>query len=87
MHFITDLSKRHGKVNTHCTHWLLRHIIPICTHWLPRHIIPIALSGSLIGLSDSLFLAPQSDLEKKSKRRSKGLGEKRPNPGWFGSPP
>jgi hypothetical protein len=37
----------------------------------------------LIRLSDSLFLAPQSDLEKKSKRHSKGLGEKRPNPGCF----
>jgi hypothetical protein len=37
----------------------------------------------LIGLSASLFLAPQSDLENKSKRRSKELGEKRPNPGCF----
>jgi hypothetical protein len=30
-----------------------------------------------------LFLAPQGDLERKRKRRSKGLGEKRPNPGCF----
>jgi hypothetical protein len=30
-----------------------------------------------------LFLAPQSDLENKKKRRSKGLGQKRPNPGCF----
>jgi hypothetical protein len=39
----------------------------------------------LVRLSDSLFFAPQSDSEKKEKRHSKELREKRPNPGsfWF----
>jgi hypothetical protein len=37
----------------------------------------------LIRLSDSLLLAPQSDLGKKTKRCSKGLGEKRPDLGCF----
>jgi hypothetical protein len=35
----------------------------------------------LVRLSDSLFLAPQSD--SKKKRHSKELHEKRPNPGCF----
>jgi hypothetical protein len=42
----------------------------------------------LVRLSDSLFFAPQSDSEKKKKRHSKELREKRPNPGsfWFTAP-
>jgi hypothetical protein len=37
----------------------------------------------LVRPSDSLFLAPQSDSEKKTRRHSKELREKRPNPGCF----
>jgi hypothetical protein len=46
---------------------------------------PLSVAGRfLIRLSDSLFLAPQSDLEKKgAKCRSKWPGKKRPNPGCF----
>jgi hypothetical protein len=59
-------------------------------HWLPHWLCLIAVRKALllpgrflIRPSDSLFSAPQSDLEKKSKHRSKGLGEERPNPGCF----
>jgi hypothetical protein len=51
--------------------------------WCRHGGMSVGTGRFLIRLSDSLFLAPQSDLEKKATRRSKELREKRPNPGSF----
>jgi hypothetical protein len=66
--------------------------------WLPpppplfflfcRPLRQLSIGGRfLIGLSGFLFLAPQSNLEKKQKLHSKGLREKRLDLGCFWSPP
>jgi hypothetical protein len=50
--------------------------------------IAAASSGRfLIRLSDSLFLAPQSDLEKNQNAVRKGLARNAQIRGVFGSPP
>jgi hypothetical protein len=53
-----------------------------------HEMMPTASSGRfLIRLSDSLFLAPQSDLEKNQNAVRKGLARNAQIRGVFGSPP
>jgi hypothetical protein len=45
----------------------------------------VCIGGFLTRLANFAHLDNQGDSEKKAKRHSKALGEKRPNPGsfWF----
>jgi hypothetical protein len=52
-----------------------------------RHLLVVTAGRFLIRLSDSLFLAPQSDLEKNQNAVRKGLARNAQIRGVFGSPP